>query len=195
MREKEGLPTQAPVILFSGKFQEKKGPLDLLQAFTHIKDRPASLAFLGDGPLRPAMERFIAEQGLSNVHILGFRNQTEVSNCYALADVLVLPSSFEPWGLVINEAMCFGMPIVASDRVGAAADLVKPGTNGFTFPAGNVQALAERLSTVLEDEERREKMGQASYEIISRWGFEEDIQGIVQALERVTSQPDQKVNN
>ena len=187
LRQREGLPSNAPVILFSGKFQEKKRPLDLLQAFALLQRRvPATLVFAGDGPQRAEMERFVAEARLPNVYIVGFRNQRELPIYYALADVLVLPSRFEPWGLVVNEAMCFGLPIVASDKVGAAADLVKPGGNGFVFPAGNVDALAERLATILQDQGLRRRMGRASYEAISRWGIEQDVEGVLQALEAVT---------
>ncbi len=188
LREKSGIPSDRPVILFCGKFQEKKRPLDVLQAFARLNSRlQASLVFVGDGPLRPTMEHFIAEHGLSNVCMLGFHNQKEMPIYYALADVLVLPSIFEPWGLVVNEAMCFGLPVIASDKSGAAADLVKSGINGFTYSAGDEQALANALMMVLENEEGRRSMGHASYDIISHWGFEEDVGGILQALEHVTN--------
>jgi len=102
-----------------------------------------------------------------------------------MADVLILPSSFEPWGLVCNEAMCFGLPVIVSDRVGAAADLVRDGVNGFTYPFGDVEALADRLQTVLADEQRRQTMGEQSRIIINRWGFQEDITGLLDALRAV----------
>ena len=100
---------------------------------------------------------------------------------YAMADVFVLPSGAEPWGLVVNEAMCFGLPVIASDRVGAAADLVKPGSNGFVYPAGDVPALAQLLEQVLEDG-ASERLGQASLEKIGEWGLEEDVAAMRRAL-------------
>jgi len=112
---------------------------------------------------------------------LGFRNQAELPRLYAMGDVFVLPSEDEPWGLVINEAMCSGLPIVASERVGAAADLVQPGYNGFRFPPGDRPALAQALRLALKDG-AKERMGQASLEIIRGWGFEEDIVAVRQAL-------------
>ena len=100
---------------------------------------------------------------------------------YAMADVFVLPSADEPWGLVINEAMGSGLPIVASERVGAAADLIRPGYNGFRFPPGDRAALAQALRLALQDG-AKERMGQGSLEIIRGWGFEEDIVAVRQAL-------------
>lgn len=186
LRAKEGLPPDRAVILYCGKFQEKKRPMDLLAAFALLnRNHTASLVFVGDGPLRLEMERFVAERRMAHVYFLGFRNQTELPACYGMADVLVLPSGFEPWGLVLNEAMCFGLPVIVSDRVGAAADLVRDGVNGFIYPAGNIHALADRLQRVLANEQARGEMGKQSRSIINRWGFEEDIAGLLNALHAV----------
>ena len=186
LRERNGLALDRPVILFCGKFIEKKRPIDLLKAFDHLKGHfSASLVFVGDGSLRSVMERFIAERRLENVHILGFRNQLELPACYAMADLLVLPSSIEPWGLVVNEAMCFGLPVIVSDKVGAAADLIRDGVNGFTYPVGQIEALAERLQMVLADEQVCQEMGRQSRAIIRRWGFDEVADGLLKALHSV----------
>lgn len=186
LREREGLPPNLPVILFCGKFQERKRPLDLLKAFAPLDGESAgSLIFVGDGPLRPEMERFIADQRLNNVYILGFRNQTELPICYAMADVLVLPSGHEPWGLVLNEAMCFGLPVIASDRVGAAADLVQEEVNGFRYRVGDIVALRDCIRKVLSDAGVREAMGCQSQVIVDRWGVKEGVEGVVKALRSV----------
>ena len=186
LREKEGIPPDLPIILFCGKFQEKKRPLDLLKAFSLLNGQPpAALVFVGDGILRPAMERFVAQHSLPHVFFLGFKNQQDLPACYAMSDLLVLPSSGEPWGLVVNEAMCFGLPVIASDRVGAAADLVNPGVNGFTFRLGDIESLAGLLRSLLLDGETRKKMGAQSYSLISQWGIPEDVQGILQSLRQV----------
>lgn len=188
LREREGIPPDLPVILFCGKFLEKKRPFDLLWALTLLDGYPkASLVFVGDGPLRAEMERLTTEHRLTNVYFLGFRNQTELPTYYAMADILVLPSSFEPWGLVLNEAMCFGLPVIASDQVGAAVDLVQEGINGFIYPVGDVKALADRLQRVLVNERARQEMGHQSRTIISRWGIEEDVEVLLKALHSVTN--------
>jgi glycosyltransferase involved in cell wall biosynthesis len=190
VRGREGMSPDLPVILFCGKFSGAKRPLDLLKAFQQLGDDPkASLVFVGDGPLRVELKQYVAEHGLRRVHFLGFRNQTELPACYALADVFVLPSSFEPWGLVVNEAMCFGLPVIASDMVGAVRDLVQDGVNGFVFPAGNVEILADRLRRVLLDDGLRQRMGAQSHCNIERWGIKETVYGVLQAIEYVTARP------
>src|SRR2546430_3298455 len=88
---------------------------------------------------------------LHAVKFLGFRNQSELPSFYDLCDVFVLPSTSEPWGLVVNEAMAAGRPVVVSDQVGCARDLVQNGLNGFIFPVGDVEALAHALTRVLVD--------------------------------------------
>jgi glycosyltransferase involved in cell wall biosynthesis len=186
LRQSLGLPVDKPIILFSGKFQAKKRPLDLLHTFKIVREQaPAALVFVGDGALRAEMERLIAEIPLEDVYLMGFRNQTEITQFYALSDILVLPSDYEPWGLVVNEAMCFGLPVVASDQVGAAADLVREGVNGCLFPVGDITTLAQRLLTLVQDAALRTKMGEASRRIICEWGLEQDVEGILQALRSI----------
>ncbi|MBS1875387.1 MAG: glycosyltransferase family 4 protein [Acidobacteria bacterium] len=190
LREREGISPDLPVILYCGKFSDVKRPLDLLEAFQYLGDDPmASLVFVGDGRLRGEMQRYVVEHGLRRVHFLGFRNQTELPACYALADVFVLPSGFEPWGLVVNEAMCFALPVIASDKVGAVPDLVHDGVNGFVFPAGNVELLTDCLRRVLLVEGIRRRMGTQSRAIIEHWGINETVRGILQALDYTTACP------
>jgi len=188
LREKQGIPPDLPVILFCGKFHHNKRPFDLLKAYTLMNGRPtASLVFVGDGPLRSEMEHFVADKHLRNVCFLGFKNQQEMPTCYALADLLVLPSSSEPWGLVLNEAMCNGLPIIASDRVGAVADLVRNGVNGYTYPVGDIEVLTERMQQIVGNEDARLEMGNRSRAIINRWGIEESVQGVLQSFEWIRS--------
>ncbi len=106
----------------------------------------SSLVFVGDGYLRDKMEKYINDNNLENVFIMGFRNQSELPGFYAMSDVFVLPSKLEPWGLVVNEAMCFGLPVIVSDQVGASGDLVVDDENGYIFPACNINALTKSLT-------------------------------------------------
>jgi glycosyltransferase involved in cell wall biosynthesis len=188
LREREGISPDLPVILFCGKFNDAKRPMDLLAAFQRLGDNPkASLVFVGDGRLRVEMQQYVAVHGLRRVHFFGFRNQSELPACYALADVFVLPSGFEPWGLVVNEAMCFGLPVIASDKVGAVPDLIHDGVNGFVFPMGNVELLADCLRKVLLDDDRRQRMSAQSRGIIEHWGISETVRGILHALDYATA--------
>ena len=143
---------------------------------------PCALALVGDGALRVELERLTTEEKIPDVHFLGFRNQSEIGRLYALADVFVLPSSSEPWGLSLNEAMCFGLPAVVSDQVGAGVDLIESNVNGYRFACGDVESLAGNLESVLHCEGRRRAMGEASRRKIARWSIDESVNGIVEAL-------------
>ena len=116
---------------------------------------------------------------------MGFRNQSELPALYDLCDVFALPSRFEPWGLVVNEAMNAGRPVIVSDRVGAAADLVEDGVNGFVYPSGDLGALASRLYEIFESPALRARMGERCLERITSWDFEADRRGLVEALSAV----------
>jgi glycosyltransferase involved in cell wall biosynthesis len=164
---------------------EAKAPGDLIAArrlFTQSlpPERRPFLLLVGDGPLRAELER--AADGIETIRFAGFRNQTELPAFYAMADLFVLPSRREPWGLVVNEAMNAGCAILASDRVGAALDLVREGVNGAIFPAGSVPALADALARLLADPARLAEMGRQSLAIIQRWSFAEDVAGLRAAL-------------
>ncbi|HEV2734926.1 MAG TPA: glycosyltransferase family 4 protein, partial [Longimicrobiaceae bacterium] len=188
LRRGLGIPAGAPVILFSGKLIDVKRPMDLLRAYLRVRaEVPAALVFMGDGPLRPELEAFCREHALEDVHFAGFRNQSELGRFFAVADVFCLPSIYEPWGLVVNEAMCFGLPVVASDMVGSTGDLVLEGENGFTFRAGDVDALAGRLRAVLGDAELRRRMGARSRELIAGWGYAEDVAAVRACLRHVAA--------
>lgn len=185
LRAELGLEPGRPVILFAGKFLARKAVEDLIEAHRRIAgdDAPGMpyLVLVGDGERRAELERLAAASGES-VRFAGFRNQSELPAFYDLCDVLVLPARLEPWGLVVNEAMCASRAVIVSDEVGAAQDLVRDGENGAVFPAGDVAALADALSHVLSDRERCREMGRSSREIIERWSFAEDIDGLKEAL-------------
>jgi glycosyltransferase involved in cell wall biosynthesis len=180
LKQEYGIAT-TQVILYVGRFQRRKRVMDLIQAFENLGMAGVSLALVGTGEDFAACRGYVRERQLAGVHFLGFRNQAELPRLYALADVFVLPGVDEPWGLVINEAMCSGLPIVASEGVGAAADLIRPGYNGFRVPPADVPALTQALGRALADG-ARERLGQASLEIIRGWGFEEDVAALRRAL-------------
>ncbi|HEY8172212.1 MAG TPA: glycosyltransferase family 4 protein [Dehalococcoidia bacterium] len=178
-----GITNDAPVVLFTGRMVEKKRPLLLLEAFARVrKQLECSLLVAGDGPLRAAAESFIAQHSLADVHFAGFLNQQELPDAYGAADVFTLPSAHhETWGLVVNEAMNFGLPVVATDAVGCAEDLVHPCRNGFTVPHDDRGALADALSVLVDDASLRARFGAASREIVAAYNVERCADGIVDA--------------
>lgn len=189
LRASLGLVPGRPIVLYASKMSQRKRPMDLLNAFSHIVRNLTPnpyLLFVGDGEMRSYLEKSVTKMGLGgDVLFLGFKNQGELPCYYDLCDVFVLPSLFEPWGLVINEAMNASRAVIASDRVGSASDLIHPWRNGFVFRAGDITELASALIKVLSNPDRCRTMGHESKDIISKWGFDEDIKGLKSAVNAV----------
>jgi glycosyltransferase involved in cell wall biosynthesis len=180
------IPPEGIVALFCAKLQPWKGPADLLEAFAAANVANSYLVFAGDGPERRNLERRAAELDVaSRVRFLGFLNQSQLPSAYCAADVFVLPSLFEPFGLVVNEAMLCGLPVVVSDRVGARFDLVREGENGYVYPAGSVDALAEVLREILSNSDQRTLLGAAARRRMETWSPREYTEGMVRAVQLV----------
>ncbi len=177
-----GIPAGNRVVLFAGKFQEKKRPLDLLRAFVDAKLERASLLFVGSGPLEAQLRR--AAAGRDDVFFAPFQNQSQMPLTYAACDLFVLPSygSAETWGLAINEAMCMQRPVIVSDHVGCARDLVLPGVTGLVFPAGDIAALRDALRTAFEDPGRLKSWGERAGSHVQGFSYENATAGLMQAL-------------
>jgi len=103
------------------------------------------------------------------------------------ADVFALLSLHETWGVVVNEAAASGLPLVVSDRVGAAYDLVRDGQNGFIVPGGDVEAAAVALKRLADDPELRRRAGDRSREIVAGWSYEPSVESFVAAVREATS--------
>lgn len=190
LRHTLGIPEDAVAILFSGKLIPKKDPgivLDALAAAPTVVGRPLHIVFMGDGELRADLERQAESIGKQRVHFLGFRNQEQMGEVYANCDVLVLPSLFsETWGLVVNEAMQFGMPAVVSDRVGCGPDLVEPGLTGRIFPAGDAAALRDSiLETAHRLVARKQDIYEACRAKAKAYSLDRAADGVCDAVRRV----------
>lgn len=178
------LPHDKVIILYVAKLIDKKRPFDLLYAYAAIPSDKKALVFVGEGYLRKDMERYVQGKGLKDVHFTGFKNQSEISAYYAIGDIFVLPSGIgETWGLVVNEAMNSGLPIVVSDMVGSGKNLVSQGENGFVFPMGDITKLGEHLKMLIDNKDLRESMGKKSLDLVKKYSFEQDIDGILTALD------------
>jgi len=146
-----GIPSGSLAVLFCAKLQPWKRPLDLLYAAAACKRTELFLILAGDGPLRASLEAEAAKLGMSaQVKFLGFVNQQALPEIYRSADLMVLPSDYEPFGVVVNEAVLCGCPVIASDHVGAAFDLIAPFVPEFVFPSGDIPALSGALLRVLD---------------------------------------------
>ena len=212
LRRLWGADGQTLVILFVGKFIAKKRPLDLLSALKVLNAQPSAWNFLavfvGSGELGQQLRRAChviydgdkvlripasspqattatartANAALPQCSFLGFKNQSELPDCYAAADVLVLPSESESWGLVLNEAMACGLPAIVSDSVGCAPDLIEEGLTGFTFPVGDVDQLAHRLAAVADMKARGHDFAPALAAKLQAYSVRAAVEGTIQAL-------------
>lgn len=146
LRGSRGILPDTLILLFAGKLIPRKRPVDLALAAARCQARGLKVEIMvaGSGELRPQLEAAAASHGV-RLHLLGFCNQTEMPAAYAAADCLVLPSAHETWGLVANEALACGRPIVVSSACGCAPDLARDGNAGRTFPAGDLDALADAI--------------------------------------------------
>lgn len=180
MKAKLGIPGNLPVVLCVAGMVPKKRQADLVHAMARL-DIAAQLILVGNGPLFERIQQ-LCQELLPSAILTGFVNQSQLPRYYAMADVFVLPSLWEEFGLVVNEAMCAGLPIIASDSVAASHDLVRSGENGFTFPCGDVDSLVQSLELILADRELGEHFGRRSLEIISNWDYDRAANGILDAL-------------
>lgn len=179
LRSASGLPFNKKTILFCGKFIEKKRPMDLLKAFELLPKGEYALVFVGEGELRPQMERFIEKNDLTDVFLTGFVNQSQISKYYAMADVFVMCSGMgETWGLSVNEAMNFGLPVIVTETCGSSYDLVQHGLNGFVVREGDIAGLKDSLLKILENPGLATDMSLQSKRIIETYSIETIVSNI-----------------
>lgn len=176
------------VVLFCAKLQPWKRPGDLLEAFARAKLSNALLVIAGEGPLRGGLEKLAESLGIaSQVRFLGFVNQSQLPAIYAAADVMVLPSEYEPFAVVVNEAMCCGCPVIASDQVGAARDLVAPVRKDFVYPARDVAALGELLKKAVSDRAGLAALREECVAHMRTWSPERNIEATLEAIARAVA--------
>jgi len=184
LRTELGL-TGRRVVLFAGKFHERKQPVELLQAFLQIATAADALVFVGDGPEKARLHALAAAHPDSHVRFLPFANQSEMPARYLLADIFALPSrgSYETWGLAVNEAMHLGVPCLVSDLVGCQRDLVLPGETGWVFPADDAAALGTTLRTALRSPpDELARLSQNASSLIAHYTYQQTSDGLLQAL-------------
>lgn len=179
IRQAMGIPEDACLLVFVGRLEDYKGISLLLDAFKQINNAGCCLLVVGDGSCRDKVEATNRQN--ERVIYLGRRDFAGVIEALAISDVAVVPSFFEPWGLVVNEAMAAGLPVIASDRVGCVDDLVKHGVTGLVFSSGDAKALGQALQTLARDSLLRKRLGQAGHELISHWRLEDEADILVSA--------------
>jgi glycosyltransferase involved in cell wall biosynthesis len=186
VRQKFGLPPGRPVVLFASKLMPRKHPDDLVHVMARLRNEglPASLLFVGSGEMEPALRSLVVDYNLAGaVFFGGFVNQQELPKVYAASDVFVLPAENEPWGLIVNEVLCAGIPVIVAAEVGCVPDLVHDGENGLLVTAGDVASLTAAVRRLLVDERARVAMGLKGLDMIQAWNYDRCRRGIVTAVE------------
>jgi glycosyltransferase involved in cell wall biosynthesis len=187
IRSRLSIPRDAVVVLFASKMVEWKRATDLVRAFSMIAESfPAAwLLLAGSGPDESRVRELASHVPEGRVRFMGFLNQSEMPSCFAASDVFVLPTSRDPWGLVVNEAMAAGLPVIVSDQAGAAPDLVVESGAGVVYECGNLEGLAAALRRFLESATHREAMSERAITHISKWDTTVSAEALAQAAAAV----------
>jgi glycosyltransferase involved in cell wall biosynthesis len=182
LRRELGLPDR--YFLFSGRLVTEKGIFDLLTAYAKLdaglRDK-VGLVFAGDGAEKNKLMQFARKVSPGTVLFPGFQHRENLARLYALADALVLPTHSDPWGLVVNEAMACGLPVIASEVAGCVADLVHDGVNGFVIPPRDCDRLALAMTALAKDRKLVEIMGDRSRVMIQAFSPEICAAGMAHA--------------
>lgn len=161
--------TEEYIILTVGQFIYRKGFDVLLSAAERLPGN-IGIYFVGGEPT----DEYLSvknEKKLTNVHFIGFKNKEELKKFYIAADLFVLPTREDIWGLVINEAMACGLPVITTDKCIAGLELIEQGNNGYIMPVNDDEILSDRISEIFEDEDLKKKMAQRSLEVIGGYTF------------------------
>lgn len=168
-------------LLYVGRLHESKRVVDIIKALG-LLSHDINFIIVGDGLNRKELENAIAKQGLKKCKLFGFKNQQEIMDYYLVADAFVLASNYlETWGLVVNEAMNFNLPIIVSNKVGCAPDLCKL-DNGLVHEVGDIETLASHIDFLSKNPNIAKEMGVQSGEIIKQYSYESIIKNLIQSL-------------
>lgn len=186
LRANEGIRGEDLAVIFSGKMIARKRPMTLVQAVARSRSKPRiHIIWAGSGPLLDAVKTACAAEGL-RASFPGFVNQSDIGRYYTMADLHVLPSAEETWGLVVNETMNYWLPQIVTEGVASGDDLVTGKNTGFIVGIDDATAMAEKIDFFVQRPDARDDMGRASRQVISRHGIKEAADGIVAAAHKVT---------
>lgn len=188
VRNELNIQDDEKIVLFFGRLENYKGANDLISAFAEMKKDKWHLVICGPGEETVA-DTISKIRGLRNIHVMGSKDTTERSAYYKAADLFVLPNTYkgkvEPWGLTVNEAMSFGLPVLASNATGSAVDLIFPAVNGYIMDAANLkEELKFYINKILSDNDLRFEMGKNSKKIVTNYTFDNMAKAFYAAAER-----------
>jgi glycosyltransferase involved in cell wall biosynthesis len=169
VREQHGIPQDAFVVMLCGKYVQRKRPLDLVVAAHSARSKglPVWSLLVGEGPERERIEKYCRQEKVDNTVLTGFINQSNISKYYAAADIIAVTSQYDPHPLAVSEAASFGLPVIASDKIGCigANDTTKPGINAQVYVCGDQEQLRDCIERFYSDRKMYDSMSQASLQI------------------------------
>jgi glycosyltransferase involved in cell wall biosynthesis len=174
LRQRYGLNAR-PIVLGICKWVDRENPVELLQAFTRLGDTGTQLVMIGDGPLRPDLEKIAHAHPHLKIVFPGYVPYVELPGWYAITSVFVHPAAYEPWGVSIHEAIASGCAVIGSNRVGSGYDMIRQGQNGFMYPLGETAALCSFMQKAMELPD--EKVQEANQQMLSQWNYAEMAKG------------------
>lgn len=181
IKQKYGLPLDCKIVMTVGRFIALKNIEMLIDVWPHLS-RSYNLVIIGEGELENKYIEKIKENNLENIQIFGFKSKKELFEIYSVSDLLVHPSKYDVWGLVINEAMANGLPVIASNKTVAANELIKNGINGFVVDPNNSKEYVDKISKVLSDTTLRENIFFQNTLLIQKYTHEESAELIFRAI-------------
>jgi glycosyltransferase involved in cell wall biosynthesis len=188
VRTRRSLPRR--YFLYAGRLVRAKGVFDLLDAYAELDPQTRTqvgLVLVGDGEDRSKLMDISSRISPGTIQFAGFAQREELPEFYALGDALIFPTHSDPWGLVVNEAMACGLPVIVTDVAGCAADLVEDGWNGFVVPAGDSAHLASAMLRMADDSKLRTEMGSRSVQRIQEYSPAAWADGVITAVSSACS--------
>jgi len=165
-------PDDRPLtILYCGQLIPRKGLDTLMHAFNNLIEAGHNLRLrlVGTGPAENSLRKQLHDRARLSVEFSGFHPVEDLPELFAESDLFVLPSRYDGWGVVVNQALGAGLPVICSDRVGAADDLIEEDRNGYRFPVGDVQTLSNKLSMLIHNPEKLREMSEHSLALAQQW--------------------------
>lgn len=185
-RQQYNISSKDTLFLYVGRLLDWKGIEELLAAFRKLDCSRTHLWIVGDGDMRQHVEAEARHR--SNIQYFGRKSDEELLDIYIAADVVVVPSHHEPWGLVVNEAMATKNAVIVSDQVGCADDLIKPGDTGLICAAKNAEDLKKTMKLLVDNQHMQNHLKQGAWDLISAWTLRNEAKNVVEGWGIVVTQ-------
>ncbi len=183
LRKKLGIEGEK-VVLGAGQFIHRKGFDTAIEAWANMP-KEYTLLIIGSGSEEEKYREMINKKDLKNVQIIGFQNKESLKQYYRASDVFIFPTREDIWGLVVNEAMAQGLPVISTDAALSACELVSNGVNGYLISPDDPKALSDKLHRIFDDDKRILMMGKESIRIISDYSIENMAKTHIEVFEKI----------